>query len=222
MTGRQRLAGWLYFAFQLLVLPDALRLLNTALPNPMDLAQLNMLMFAVNFVAIWAIFHRYLWKNLTYSFRNAWKTLKTAFLGFCVYYVANMLLNELIFWISPDFSNVNDSNIQTQAQGYYGLMAIGVVVLVPVAEEMLYRGLIFGSIYAKNRFLGYAVGAVLFAAVHVLGYIGQYDYFRLSLCFLQYLPAALVLAWSYVEADSIWAPILIHMTINLIGILAMR
>ena len=222
MTNRQRFAGWLYFAFQLLVLPDLLRLMNMYLPKPLDLAQLNILLFAINFVVILIIFHKFLWSNLKYACKNLWKTLKTAFLAFCVYYVANMLLSYLILWIYPGFSNVNDNNLQSQAAGHFGMMALGVVVLVPVVEETLYRGLLFGRLYGKNRFLGYAVGTLVFAAVHVLGYVGQYDVLRLCLCLLQYVPAGLVLSWAYVEAGSIWAPVLMHMTINLIGILAMR
>ena len=102
------------------------------------------------------------------------------------------------------------------------MMALCVVVLVPVVEETLYRGLLFGRLYSKNHFLGYAVGTLVFALVHVLGYVGQYDALRLGLCLLQYIPAGLALSWAYVESDSIWAPVLMHMTINLIGMLAMR
>ena len=222
MTGRQRFAGWLYFAFQLLVLPDILWLINGYLPRPLDLAQLNILMFSLNFVVVLLIFHKFLWSNLKHACKNLWKTLKTAFLAFCVYYVANMLLNYLIFWIDPGFSNVNDNNIQAQAADHFGLMALCVVVLAPIAEETLYRGLLFGRLYSKNRFLGYAVGTLVFALVHILGYMGQYDALRLGLCLLQYIPAGLALSWAYVETDSIWAPVLMHMTINLIGILAMR
>ena len=44
----------------------------------------------------------------------------------------------------------------------------------------------------------------------------------LLLCFVQYLPAGLCLGWAYARADSIFAPTLMHMIINLIGMLAMR
>jgi membrane protease YdiL (CAAX protease family) len=39
---------------------------------------------------------------------------------------------------------------------------------------------------------------------------------------VQYLPAGLALAWAYEKADTIWAPILMHMTINQISITFMR
>ena len=58
--------------------------------------------------------------------------------------------------------------------------------------------------------------------IHVMGYIGQFDWLTLVLCFLQYIPAGLWLAWAYEKSDSIFAPMLIHTAINAIGIYAMR
>jgi membrane protease YdiL (CAAX protease family) len=81
---------------------------------------------------------------------------------------------------------------------------------------------IFGSIYKRSRILGYAVSALVFAALHVIGYIGFFAPTHLLLCFLQYIPAGLCLAWAYVMADTIWAPILMHIAINQMGVLAMR
>ena len=40
----------------------------------------------------------------------------------------------------------------------------------------------------------------------------------LVLCFIQYLPAGLCLAWTYTKADNIIAPVLVHGIINAIAI----
>ena len=133
-----------------------------------------------------------------------------------------MLVNSAIGRWAPWFSNVNDRSIGALAAQNYAAMAFCVVVLVPVVEEMLYRGLLFGSLYAKNKYLGYIASVAIFALVHVLGYVGDFSWTHLLLCFLQYLPAGAALAWAYVESDTIWAPILMHMTINLLSIAAMR
>ena len=42
------------------------------------------------------------------------------------------------------------------------------------------------------------------------------------MCFVQYLPAGLILAWSYEKSNTILTPIAIHTVINAIGIYAMR
>jgi membrane protease YdiL (CAAX protease family) len=93
-------------------------------------------------------------------------------------------------------------------------MLIGVVFLVPVTEEMLYRGLIFRELLHTSKAAAYLVSMAAFAAIHVLGYIGSYDIGRLVLCFIQYLPAGLCLAWAYAKSDSLFAPVLIRALIN--------
>ena len=55
-----------------------------------------------------------------------------------------------------------------------------------------------------------------------MGYIGEYDASRLILCFLQYIPASLILAWTCERSGTIVTPILIHTVINAIGIAALR
>ena len=61
-----------------------------------------------------------------------------------------------------------------------------------------------------------------FAALHVLGYIGSESVTTLVICFLQYLPAGLCLAWTYTKADNIFAPVVVHALVNAIAIGAVR
>ena len=68
---------------------------------------------------------------------------------------------------------------------------------------------------------GYILSALVFCAIHVISYIGSADPLTLVLCFVQYLPASLCLAWAYTEADNIFAPILIHIAVNTMSILAL-
>ena len=96
------------------------------------------------------------------------------------------------------------------------------MALVPVVEETLFRGLIFRHLYEKNPVVGYLVSIVIFALIHITGYIGTVDSRTLFLCFIQYLPAGFALAGAYCRADNIAAPIIAHMTINLLGLLLSR
>ena len=109
----------------------------------------------------------------------------------------------------------------TSALGYT-LTAIGVVILVPLVEEVLYRGLIFRNLYRSSQTAAYLVSMAAFAAIHVLGYIGSESVTTLVLCFLQYLPAGLCLAWTYTKADNIFAPIVVHAIVNAVAIGALR
>ena len=97
------------------------------------------------------------------------------------------------------------------------LTAISTIFLAPLSEECLFRGLMFGQTLKKSRLGAYALSAACFALIHVMGYLGTYTPLQLVLSLVQYLPAGLVLAWSYEKAGTIAVPILIHMIINAIS-----
>lgn len=214
--------GWLYFAFQQLFLAQILLLLNALFPTPLNAGKLNFLYFAVNFVAVIGIFHRFLWKSLQAARETSGIFLRTVGESFLIYYAASLLIGALILHIDPDFSNVNDAGIAVMMRRDYKLIAAGSVFLVPVAEETLFRGLLFRGLCRVNRAVAYSVSALVFAAVHVVGYIGLYSPLTLLLCFVQYLPAGLCLGWAYAKTDTIFTPIAIHTVVNVLGILALR
>ena len=152
-----------------------------------------------------------------------WKTiLLIAAAGFAVYYLMSILVNILILTLVPDFSNINDGSISEIGKKSRLLTAMGTVILVPTAEELLHRGAVFGSFYGKNRLAAYGISTVVFALVHISGYIGYHPAHILALCFLQYIPAGICLAASYEFSGNILTPILIHTAVNTVGILAMR
>ena len=222
MSRNERWLGLLYFLFQAFVLPGLLSWANTAIGKPLGSAWLNFVYFCINFISVFSIFHSFLGRSLSDLGRNLLHTVKAAFLGFCVYYVSNIALGNVIHFLFPWFSNVNDQNVASMLQLSYLPMLIGTVLLVPVVEELLHRGVIFQWLYCKNHTLGYTVSVLVFCAVHVMGYWGRYDYLTLALCFIQYIPAGLCLAWAYTQSGNIFAPILMHTAINALGVLAVR
>ena len=106
------------------------------------------------------------------------------------------------------------------AQSNFPVIFVGTVILVPVAEEALHRGLVFGSLYHKNAAVAYLLSTVIFASVHLMGYVGVYSSLHLALAFLQYVPAGFALAWAYRRSGSIFAPMVMHAVINALGMLA--
>ena len=159
---------------------------------------------------------------MIHAIKNPFRILRAAFYGLILYFIATYLLSDLILFIRPDFSNINDSSIAAMTKANFTLVSLGTILLVPPVEEFLYRGIIFGQMSNRSKLLGYVVSTLLFAAIHVVGYIGSYDAGLLALCFLQYIPAGLCLGWTYLKADNIWAPIFMHITINQIGMQTMR
>lgn len=218
----EQIIGWIYFVFQLLGLGLVIVVINMLLGNPLSMADLNIVSFVINFAAIVAIFHRYLWGNLKTFFAHFWKNLGWSVLGFIAYWVMNILISLLIYAVDPEFANANDDTIMEMLQTSFWPLAICTVLLVPITEEVLYRGLIFGNLYNRSKIIGFVVSTLLFASIHVVPYLFTHDISQLALAFLQYLPAGLVLGFVYGKSDSIFTGTLIHMIINLIGVAFMR
>ena len=218
MSRGEKILGFLYLAFQLTLLSPLLHKFNGMLASPMNTGTLNFVYYLVNSLAIVWIFHSFLRDSLIAAWRDLWNLIQAVVLGFVAYWACGKLLDLVMSWIMPGFHNVNDSAIAGMARSNYLLMVIGVVVLVPVTEEILYRGLIFRNLWQSTKVAAYLVSMAAFAAIHVLAYIGSESVTTLGLCRIQYLPAGLCLAWTYTKADNIIAPVLVHGIINAIAI----
>lgn len=222
ITHTEGILGLFYLVFQLVILPFAVSFIHDLLDAPLTAAELNFAVFALEFICVTAIFHRFLLTNAKNAFTSPWHCLKTAGIGFGFYWLGSYVIAVIIVMLYPGFSNVNDASITELTKENFPLMTIATVLLAPITEETLFRGLVFGGLYNRSRVAAYAVSVLGFSALHVVGYIGLYEPMHLLLCFLQYIPAALCLCWAYVRADSLLVPILIHMTNNLIVVFSMR
>ena len=218
----ERLWGWIYLALQVLVLPFLLAICNLLFHLQLSAAELNFIFFVMNFLAVGLIFHRFLLENGKIALKAPLLILITVIGGFLLYMILSNLVSGFVTAVYPDFYNVNDSFISSMVADEYHLMIIGTVLLVPITEEVLYRGLIFNGLYNRSRLLAYLVSTLAFAILHVYNYIGTYPPLQLLLCLLEYIPAGICLGWAYARTDSIWTPILIHMTVNTIAVSAMR
>ena len=142
--------------------------------------------------------------------------------GLAAYYACNFLTLRLIRLLVPGCTNYTDAVISAMSRSGRYLMIVSTVILVPPAEECVFRGLIFRNLYGKSHWVAYVVSILAFAAIHVLGFIGKYSALELVMAVLQYLPAGLSLAWAYTKSDTIFAPIIIHACINLVAIGGLR
>ena len=223
LTPNEFVFGFLYFALQLIVIPSLLVVINTfLLPKPLSDAVINFLFFGMNFAAVLLIFHKYLKMNWRIAAAQPWKMLRFAGIGLIFYFFGTSLITTVITWIYPEFLNINDQSIMGMVQDHFGIMVIGTVILVPITEEAFYRGLIFRQLFDRSPVLAYLLSMAAFSIIHIAGYVGMADALTLVLSFFQYLPAGFALAWCYHRTGSIFTSVLLHMTVNQIGILTMR
>ncbi len=145
--------------------------------------------------------------------------LMTCFFGFLGSQAIGNLWGLLLSFLAPFLpetpSNMNQELINSFLENYKGIMILNVVLFTPFIEELLLRGTIFAPLCKRSPFLAYAVSMTVFSALHVTGFIGMQHWSLLLFSFLQYLPAAFVLCWSYQRSQSIWAPICLHGILNL-------
>ena len=92
------------------------------------------------------------------------------------------------------------------------LQAFSVVFMAPVAEELLFRGVIYSSI----KQIGYqraaiAISAILFAAVHSSWAL-----------MLPLIVLACILVWLYEKTGSLFAPMVMHATFNAINFMLIK
>ncbi len=220
LTQTQRNWGWFWWLFQLFILPLILTQSNLLLGAPLTGAQLNFLFFCVNFIATTLILGPFVLGSCRLGAARIFYTLRAAFLGFALCSLVRFLIGLAIVSLFPNYVNQNDSSVQEMLRQSPLLMNLGILFLVPVSEELMYRGVIFGSLRSRSRLLAYSVSAGLFSLIHILGYTQEPAYLVIS--FIQYLPAGLCLAWAYERSGSILTPILMHIALNQMGISFMR
>ena len=216
ISGRIQTLGWLWFAFQLACLPGLLT--EWTAPWMLSEALVNFIYYGLNFFAVVSIFREYLIAGFRYAAKHMTPFLRAVAVGFLGYYLLNTGLIQAVQQLRPGFFNINDHSIALMFLQNPVLMTVGTVLLVPVAEECLFRGLIFSKLYPHNKPGAYALSAAAFCAIHVVGYIGSYSPAMIALCAVQYLIPGLALAWSYAHSGTIAAPILLHTAINLMAV----
>ena len=215
LSTAEQVAGFCYLPFYVVLLGWGIQWLSELLGLGLTELQVNVTFFVINCVMIWVIFHNFLIR----SFRaiRFWELVQALILGFCLYYAGNLLFGWIVSLLDLTITSFNDETILGLISQNKWVMVICSVLLAPIVEETLVRGLLFGVLRRRSRMLAYAVTIVFFAVMHVWQYLLVYDFKAVLLAALQYIPASIALGWTYEKSNTVWAPIFLHMTINAIS-----
>ena len=215
LSTAEQVAGFCYLPFYVVLLGWGLQWLSELLGLGLTELQINVAFFVINCVMIWVIFHNFLIR----SFRaiRFWELVQALILGFCLYYAGNFVFNWIISLLDLTITSFNDETIMGLISQNKWVMVICSVLLAPIVEETLVRGLLFGVLRRQSRILAYVVTIIFFAVMHVWQYLLVYDFKSVLLAALQYIPASIALGWTYEKSNTVWAPIFLHMTINAIS-----
>lgn len=136
-----------------------------------------------------------------------WMDIVWAPAGLIVYFIATALVAAFAMAFLPfvDYDqaqNTGFAGVSTQLE--YTLAFMSLVVIAPIAEELLFRGYLFGKLRKHTPlWISILITSLLFAIVHFQWNVGI-DVFVLSI----------VLCLLRVVSGSIWPAILLHMLKN--------
>ena len=222
LTKGERIAGLIYLPFFAILLGKGISLLAGLADLSLSLAQVNLIYGYVNFAAIVIIFHRFLAQSLKQIPKRLWGFVQALILGFALYYATNLLLSLLLGWVWPTLENPADDTTIELVRSSGKIMLVCAVLLGPLVEETLMRGLVFGLIQPKNRIAAYVVSSLVFAGLHLWQFAWTTSIGTLLGDVLLYIPAGVALGWTYEKAGNIWGPILLHAFINALSLGAIQ
>lgn len=222
MTAGEQIAGTVFFVIYLLVLPFATtplfdlaeRLLGTTISPGLRNALYYYILFALTLI----IFHGFLSRTTRQFLDNPGAAVRLLAVGLVALYGLNELVYRLGALVTVSRTNLNDTTISAQMADAPRTTILIVVFLAPFVEEVLFRGLVFGNLRGKSRWLGYAVSCALFALLHVWQFAVVNHDITYFLLMVQYLVPGLVLCWVYDRSGTLWTSIGVHAAANALSI----
>lgn len=196
--------------------------------NGKAVAGVELFYHLVNFIVAVCIFREYLTETF-YDVQVGFKGLmKTVSVSSGLIFLLAMVLHALF--------GFSDGNLMLTAYGalpltevdlfilpcdvvaiYPVLGTLCMVFLAPLAISCLYYGAVFAPICYTRPVLAYLVTAVFLVFPRYCNAATYWDPTQQMVLFATQLPVHLIACWSYQKADSIWAPILTHMIVNLVS-----
>lgn len=221
MTRGEIIAAAIYLPIHVVGLPLALGWIAGLVPAIAQLtnSELNILYYSVGLVYMLLFLHRFLRRGFDAALDAKGRFVLSIVGGYAADLALSFILSSLMLIFSLNLGNSpNNEAIMSEASTDYARIAVLSIVLAPMVEEPLFRGLLFGCIRPKSRVLAYIVSAALFSLYHVWQYVAMTGDFSLLLYCLLYLPVSIGLAWAYDRSGSIWSPMVMHAIINAVSL----
>ena len=116
----------------------------------------------------------------------------------------------------------NDMAMDELATENYRVTLTLSVIVAPILEEILFRGILFQSVRKRSRLWAYVISIAMFSLYHVWQFAYYYADWHYLLFALQYIPITLALTWGYEHTGSLWVPIFFHASNNYLAMQVMQ
>ena len=207
-----------YLPVHVFLLPLLLVVYTRASGNPLPAPLSETIYFGIGLVVIifflWGFLRRsfdVLLDNITYCFM-------TVMMGVFGILTLSQFSAIIIMLLDMDFL----TSFQTALPGADTIDAGTLLVLglgaVPVVQETLFRGLLFGLVRKKSRILAYllSISAYVFYSLWQ-SMVSGVDIPVLLILALSYIPEAFMLAWCYERTGTIWVSVILSAAISAIA-----
>lgn len=213
LSKKESLAGWIIAPIYI-VLCLVLSLVN------FGLMCLVSVIAAVLLVVLLRDFVKETIFNVTLLGKQVWlKPLLAVVINIVVCTAFNdlLLLYQVPIFVDSDWGPVLwdvRAAVIAGSDGFWWI-AVAMVLVVPVVEELIFRQLIFTTFHPISKTLATFLSVVLFVAFHAVPFLGAtgIDVYIFVYAF-QFIPMGLLLCWLYQSTDSIVSPILMHILRN--------
>jgi len=181
--------------------------------------------FTINLIALVIMIYfsrQLLYESFFEFFGGVKKVFNNLWIVFFSFFIAFTL--KVVIMMSPlleKFTNLHDESIDegmtTVGGDLYWIMYL--VVLAPITEELIYRGVIFAGLKKRSKILAYVVSILMFSLIHVV-FEAMSEGWGYLLVTLEYVPMSIALAYVYDKTNSIYSSMLLHMLNNFLAVYA--
>jgi len=212
MTASERGRGLVFFALYLLVFPRVNAWVQRLLMGDTEVlvAEANVLYYAFLFTLVLFIFWGFLKRDLLGLLDWLPENLTAAGVGLLLAGGLHAVVSLLPFPVEDPIS-------LQYAQEFRAAPApilVLILLLIPVVEETVFRGLIYGSLRDYSRPLAGVFCALLYALAQVWRYALDFSDPRYLVLAVLYLPMSAALTWCYDRGGSVWACVVLHAALN--------
>lgn len=214
LTVEEQRVGWVFFALYLFVLPFLVGLVTRFLDEHLELGFTAAQSSAVYYAAVLLLLVAAFWDFLKNALRILTENIRQNIFALAVGFVGGLALTVALSLIPLPVENPVIGDYRAQFLLSPGHTMAVVMFLRPMVEEILFRGLLFGSLRKKNRAVAYAVSIGLSALMAVWQFMipdGGPAYLLLA---VRYVPLAAATTWAYDVGGSVLTPMALRVILS--------
>ena len=215
LTRKEAILGWLFVPVFSLLVPLLLGAVVSYWPVKVPASQSSTVYYLIG----WLYVLIFLWKGLRHDWDVLWDNKLRAALAIVLAHLLNVILSLVVALLSVTLWQDGADTFASEIPGLSGTLPEGMftplVLLAPLAEEALFRGVVFGTLHKKSRAAAYIVSVALFALHSVWQTaVANPEVSVVFLC-LTAVPLGISTAYCYERTQSIWVPALYRALLNL-------